>query len=67
MESQDVKAREMTGDARASFSGGSWKVHSQTESRYYKVNPSPTAAANSESGFAIRLSGTIVLPARQSL
>ena len=44
MDTREVKAWEMTGDARISFRDGSWHVHSQTTSRYYQVNPSPTAA-----------------------
>lgn len=54
MEIREAKAWAMTGDARVSFSGGSWKVHSQTESRYYSVNPSPSAAACECEDFALR-------------
>jgi transposase len=49
-----VKALEMTGDVRISFQAGAWQVHSQTENRYYKVNPSATAAACECEDFQLR-------------
>ena len=54
MEAREVKARELTGDARISFRDGAWHVHSQTTSRYYRVNPSPTAPACECEDFALR-------------
>ena len=44
MDNRDVKASEMTGDPRISFADGAWRVHSQTENKFYRVNPSPSAA-----------------------
>ena len=58
MESREVKACEMTGDSRIAFKDGAWHVHSQTTSRYYKVNPSPTAPACECDDFALHGSGT---------
>jgi transposase len=54
MDNRDVKASEMTGDARISFQAGEWHVHSQTESKYYRVNPSPTATACECEDFQLR-------------
>ena len=54
MDSREAKACEMTGDARISFRDGAWQVHSQTTSRYYRVNPSPTAPACECEDFALR-------------
>jgi len=54
MDAREVKALEMTGDGRISFHAGAWHVHSQTTSRYYKVNPSPSAAACECDDFALR-------------
>ncbi len=54
MEPRDVKAQELTGDSRIAFRDGAWHVHSQTTSRYYKVNPSPTAPACECEDFALR-------------
>lgn len=58
MDIREVKACEMTGDARISFRDGSWHVHSQSASRFYKVNPSPTAPACECDDFALNGSGT---------
>ncbi len=54
MDAREVKACEMTGDARISFRDGSWHVHSQSASRFYRVNPSPTAPACECEDFALR-------------
>ena len=54
MNSREVKACEMTGDSRISFRDGAWHVHSQTTSRYYRVNPSPAAASCECEDFALR-------------
>ena len=58
MDSREVKACEMTGDQRIRFADGAWQVHSQTASRYYQVNPSPTAPACECDDFALHGSGT---------
>ena len=59
MEAREVKACEMTGDQRIAFRDGTmWHVHSQTTSRYYRVNPSPTAASCECDDFALHGSGT---------
>jgi transposase len=58
MDAREVKACEMTGDARIAFRDGAWQVHSQTASRYYKVNPSPTGPACECDDFALNGSGT---------
>jgi transposase len=54
MEAREVKAQEMSGDGRIAFRDGAWHVHSQTTSRYYRVNPSPTAASCECEDFALR-------------
>ena len=54
MDTREAKACEMTGDSQVSFRAGAWRVHSQTESRYYKVNPSPAAPACENADFALR-------------
>src|SRR5438270_4052446 len=54
MDAREVKAWEMTGDQRVSFRDGAWHVHSQTTSRYYRVNPSPAAPACECEDFALR-------------
>lgn len=54
MDSREVKAWEMTGDSRISFRDGSWHVHSQSASRFYKVNPSATTPACECEDFALR-------------
>jgi transposase len=54
MDSREVKAWEMTGDARISFRDGAWHVHSQSASRFYKVNPSATAPSCECEDFALR-------------
>lgn len=54
MDNREVKAWEMTGDARISFRDGSWHVHSQSANRFYKVNPSATSPACECEDFALR-------------
>jgi len=54
MDVREIKATEITGDVRISFAGGSWRVHSQTSSRTYAVNPSPSAPACECDDFALR-------------
>lgn len=54
MEPREVKAQELTGDHRIAFRDGAWHVHSQTTSRYYRVNPSPSAPACECEDFAPR-------------
>ena len=53
MDAREVKAQEMTGNAQIRFAGGCWEVHSQTTSRYYKVNPSPAAPSCECEDFAL--------------
>jgi hypothetical protein len=54
MDLRTVKATEISVDMRISFADGSWRVHSQTGSRFYKVDPSPSAAACECEDFALR-------------
>jgi transposase len=54
MDAREVKACEMTGDARIAFRDGAWHVHSQTTSRYYRVNPSAVAPTCECEDFALR-------------
>jgi hypothetical protein len=54
MDTREVKAWEMTGDARISFAAGSWHVQSQTSSLRYKVNPSAVAPSCSCEDFQLR-------------
>ena len=54
MELRDVKAQELTGDARISFRDGSWHVHSQSANRFYRVSPSATAPACECEDFGLR-------------
>ena len=54
MDVREVKACEMSGDSRIAFRDGAWHVHSQSASRFYKVNPSPTAPACECEDFALR-------------
>ena len=54
METREVKALELTGDARISFRDGSWHVHSQSANRFYRVNPSATMPACECEDFALR-------------
>ncbi len=57
MDTREQRAYEITGDERISFRDGAWHVHSQTTSRYYRVNPSATAPACECEDFALRGSG----------
>jgi transposase len=54
MDLRTVKATEISADMRISFADGSWRVHSQTASRYYKVNPNPSALSCECDDFALR-------------
>ena len=54
MDVRAVKATEISADMRISFADGSWRVHSQTASRFYKVNPSPSAPACECDDFGLR-------------